>query len=138
MRRVRNWDVALVLLANKLNGRKFRWGTTDCGAVVIRAIRVMYPKSPLPKLKWTSLSTARATLKRVDGFESVLRAAGAERVEPNFARAGDVIIDGEGKLGSVGIVIGSSKILTARHDIGAVELRPFDRFAECVVMRLAE
>lgn len=92
MMRRRNWDVALLQWAARQEGRPYVWGETDCIALAVAAVRVLYPAAPtLPRFP-----SKMAALRAIAGAPALIRdtliAAGAVPLALGFAAIGDLLV----------------------------------------------
>ena len=110
MRR-RNWDVRLFAWADRMVGRPFVWGKTDCGYIIRTAHEVMHGEDVFGWPKYASKRGAVSARKKVGDIPNALRKACTE-VGRRFARSGDIVlIKHEGEYG-MGVVVGSNVVGT--------------------------
>lgn len=125
MRRRPDWDVRLVRLQDDVLGEPFRWGETDCASIVRRALAAMYPEGevPLPSAppEYEDRRGAGRAYVESGGVAAMLEAGGAERVDLNFARQGDVLV-GLAEQGGFpgGAVVVEEHFLVASEEEGVV------------------
>lgn len=76
-------------------GEPFAWGSHDCVLFVGRWIALATGIDPLADLpKWQSETQARRVIKKVGGLEKAMDAR-FKRIDPNFAKDGDVGLVGD-------------------------------------------
>lgn len=123
MRRVRNWDVRLVEWQGRVLGEPFEWGRTDCASLVVGALEAMYDELPLegPVPEYEGERDAVLAHKATGGVAEALAEGGADRVDLNFARQGDVLIGlpEQGGLPGAAVVVESSYVM-ASEDLGVL------------------
>lgn len=107
MRRVRNWDVALVEHARAVVGSPFTWGQTDCASLAIAAIETMYGGLPLDLPAYTT-KTGALRAQKVMSIEGGLLSLGARWVTMRGARAGDILL----AVGDLGHLSGCAYMLS--------------------------
>lgn len=93
LRRLNNWSWCLFRWSEDVVGEPFRWGKTDCGALVRDAIRAMYGKFPAFGVPdWSDRRSAVEAQKATRGVSGALRWMGAEDVRLAYAQSGDVAV----------------------------------------------
>jgi hypothetical protein len=129
MRRA-DWEERLHAYANEKAGKSFRWGSTDCGALVRGAMSAVYPGKPLGAfLSYRGKDAAEKTLEAIGGTTARLEESGAVGVNVGFVQCGDILIlpghDGHG-MPRMGVMLNGGKVLTSLPGhgvyIGALEL----------------
>ncbi len=106
-----NWDVHLFRWADKVVGRPFVWGETDCATLVRAAHVVMYGTDVFGWPTYRSKLGATKARKKVGGILPALQRV-CTAVGRRFARDGDiVVITHEGEYG-MGIVLGTNAVGT--------------------------
>lgn len=92
MMRRRNWDVALLQWATQQEGRPYAWGETDCIALALAAVGVLYPAPPpLPRFP-SKVAALRALAEAPDLIVATPAAAGAAPLALGFAAIGDLLV----------------------------------------------
>ena len=94
MRRVRTWDVDLLEWAETVIGKRFRWGTTDCGSLVKKSQRIIYGADVFHLTAWTSKAKATETLAKIT-MRSILQEH-AQPVGRRFLQMGDIVLVKDG------------------------------------------
>ena len=89
--RIRNWDVAVVEWATRLEGAQFVWGLTDCGTLVRRMASLMYGEDIFVLDRWKSARGAQVVVARAGSVAAILDAVGDE-LNVRYASTGDVIV----------------------------------------------
>ncbi len=121
MQRVPNWDVELVRFAGDMQGRPFRYGSTDCGTLVRGALKAMYGKDVLRGMgSYRLLRDARKLAKSVGPIPEYLKVTlGCKRIRRNFVQAGDIVVlPGEDRrLPQLGVVVGG-KLMVSDVELG--------------------
>lgn len=109
--RLRNWDVRLFRWADRVLGKPFKWGVTDCGMVIRTGHVAMYGEDPFGWPTYKTKLGAMKAMKKVGGIPNALKASCAE-VGRRFARTGDIVlIKHKGQYG-MGIVVGPNVVGT--------------------------
>ena len=109
--RLRNWDVRLFRWADRVLGKPFKWGTTDCGMLIRDGHVAMYGEDPFGWPTYKTKLGAMKALKTVGGIPNALETA-CKEVGRRFARTGDVVlITHKGEYG-MGIVVGENVVGT--------------------------
>lgn len=93
--RIRNWDLAVVAWATKLEGAQFVWGLTDCGTLVRRMTARMYGDDIFELDRWKSARGMKSIVGRAGGVAVILDRVGDE-VNIHYATTGDVIVQPDG------------------------------------------
>jgi len=110
MRR-RNWDARLLAWANRVVGKPFAWGVTDCGTLMRQAHEVMHGENVLRWPAYKSKRGALAAKRRLGGLPAALEAA-AHAIGRRFAGTGDVVLlEHEGEYG-MGVIVGADVVGT--------------------------
>lgn len=92
MHRVQHWDRLLVEWADRLIGKPFRWGVTDCGSLVREAVRVMTGQPFAADVFYENGIQAARVWRRTGGTLAYLLDAGARIVAAEDLRHGDLVI----------------------------------------------
>lgn len=109
--RLRNWDVRLFHWADRMIGRSFEWGVTDCASLIRAAHLAMYGEDVFGWPAYRSLKGAMSAKEKVGGIRKALKKDCA-RVGRRFARSGDVVlIKHKGEEG-MGVVVGMNVVGT--------------------------
>ncbi len=87
---MKNWDTRLVTWAERVRGQPFKWGETDCGALVKQAYEIIKGE-PIGWSAWKGKTGALRWLSKVGGLPVAL-AEVATPVGRGFARSGDVVL----------------------------------------------
>ena len=141
MRRTPNWDVALVEYASVMQGRPFKYGSTDCGTLVRDALRVMYGKDMLRGMgSYRTLKAARKVSRSVGSVPDYLKdRLGCERIRRNFVQAGDIVVlPGEDmRMPQLAVVVGG-KLMVSVVDTG-VQIVPMPKWPRgTVILRVPQ
>lgn len=140
MLRVRDWDVALVQFASTMQGKPFKYGTTDCAYVVRGALKAMYGKDLLRGMgSYRTLRDARKLAKSVGSVPAYLKEhLGCKRIRRNFTQAGDIVVlPGDERLPSLAVVVGG-KLMVSVVDTG-VQIVPLPRWPKgTVILRVPQ
>jgi len=125
-----DWEERLHAYATDKVGKPFRWGSTDCGALVRGAASAMYTGKPLGAFpSYRGRDALAEALDAIGGVTARLEESGATRARSAFAQAGDILIlpghDGSG-LPRTGVMLNGGKVLTSLPGhgvyIGALDL----------------
>ncbi len=87
---MKNWDTRLVTWAERVRGQPFKWGETDCGALVKQAYKIIKGKR-IGWSAWNGKTGALRWLAKAGGLPAALEKV-ASPVGRGFARSGDVVL----------------------------------------------
>ena len=116
-----DWEAALVRYADEQVGRPFTYGETDCGALVVGALAVMYTEPPLPRPRYGNLRQALHIVAGLSGgVAGVLTHAGARSLTTQYAQAGDVVVwpDKGERVPCLGVLVSVGQVLTSDEKAG--------------------
>src|SRR3954463_271066 len=120
--RRKEWRSMLRTFAEGSVGQPFVWGSTDGAALVRAALLVMFTDAIEPVLPptWTTLNEAAQVFDDLESLDAMFRGLGAHvGIGPNFARAGDIIVQAEPEEHIAGValmtVIDGTECLTTSH-----------------------
>lgn len=119
--RVNNWEQQLLIAARARVGEPFAWGTSDCAALVRWAMTLMWGEELWPDLPtWSSVAEAARVVRDHGTVAQLLAVQGYRRVERWHVQTGDIVVDPEafGGLGSAGIVLNGTHLLSTEEDVG--------------------
>lgn len=110
---------AVQATADQFNGIPFKWGSFDCGIMVLSHMRRIGNPLPVDGLgEWKSAIGAKRAVKRL-GFDTMdaFLDANLKRIPPAAARLGDVLsFEAEASVGGLGINIGNGAVLCYHED----------------------
>ena len=112
---VDNWDSKLTDFASEMQGDAFKWGKTDCGSLVRRALRICYGEE-LFRGSWRGRGGALEWVAETGGPAAALKAVGFKKINPPFAGAGTVVVlpgEDADDLPQTGIMLHRGRMLTA-------------------------
>ena len=122
MVRIRNWDVKLFEWMRKVDGKKFKWGKTDCGSLAKQAIITMYDDDTVGDDldSYTTKTEALRTLSSIGSIEDRLMEMGGVEHPITFAQQGDFIVGpqvGDEVFPGISVVVAGKGII-ANEDSG--------------------
>jgi hypothetical protein len=89
--------------------KPFQWGANDCVLFAVGWAEIASGKKYLPPITWTNEEEALAALRELGGMEAAFDKH-FTRIEPNFARDGDLaILNGTAYLFSGAHIVGIGK-----------------------------
>lgn len=123
-----DWEQRLLDWARGLEGTKVLWGATDCHALAVEALQLMYPVSPLgPTPRWSSLGCA-VRLSKIWRAPDILLGSGARAQPFGFSQVGDIITEplnfAKTRFQSVLVSLGREGCLTADPEDLVVKIAP--------------
>lgn len=123
MRRIANYDRHVIRTAERLKGREFEWGETDCANVTQTVVNAMYLE-PVLNVHISSLRDAREVFGATPPSE-ILLGAEAKEIAPGLATCGDVLVgphDREG-LASLYVVLRGGIVIGSHPDYGVLYIK---------------
>ncbi len=138
---IANYDVLLTDFAVSVQGQRFRWGATDCGSIVRRALKVCHGKDILKGAGlWNSLKAIRKFVKGGGGPVEILMGKGFTEVAPGFARCADVVVvpgEDADDMPQTGILLHRDKVLSSDrlHGVFVSDFRTMEVAKDAVFLR---